>query len=483
MLPTLGLCVIVKNGAATIRGCLESARGLVDASVVVDTGSTDATAAIAEQCGARLVPFAWRGDFASARNAALAAIGTDWVLVLDADEELDGAARAWIRTELAAPRAEGYVVPVRNYLKPWDRPLTGAFPIPPGERHPQAPDAELYIHSEVVRLFRRDPTVYYQGPIHEQVEYRLIELGRPIARAGFFIHHFGWYAIDAEGLKRKYDLYYELLRMKAAERPRDPQVLMQYGDALCSWRGEHQAGLDCFLKAAALGGRDPVLWLSMAIALHRLGHHEAALAALGQVPDRIEFAGTRARFHGEMLAALRRWPEARAALEEACRLLPESIPLVARLALVEMECGDEAAGLARMQGVIGRAEAQARKHGEALPYLYAAELHAQIRQWPEALRLAEAGILIDPKLAELHELALKAAVATHGLARAAEAARQIAILKPAPRSFLRHTAVLCQIGNQEAAGKVIARALEQFPGDDAVQAAGRELGVGVPVPA
>ncbi len=480
MRPTLGLCVIAKNEVKTIQGCLQSAAGLVDAVVVVDTGSSDATRSVARACCADVVEFPWQGDFASARNAALEAIGTDWVLVLDADEELDRAAHAWIRAELACPRAEGYITPVRNYLKPWDQPLTGASPVPAGQEHPRAPEATAYVPSEVVRLFRRDPAVYYVGHVHEQVEYRLLQLERPIARAGFFIHHFGWYLIDEAGMKRKRELYHDLLAKKAAERPDDAQVLLQYGDALCAWQGKHEEGLQCFLRAAALGSKDQALWMYMASALRQLGQFEAALVALGQIPEKTHYEGKRAELQGEVLGALQRWTAARRAFKEAHARMPQSISIEAELAIVEMECGDQHGGLARMRRAIGRAEAQAEAHGEAFPYLRAAELHAQIRQWPEALRLIEAGLLLDAELLPLHELALKAAVATGDLARAAEAAERIAALKPEPRSFLRHTAILCQIGNQEAAMEIVVRALELFPMDDAIQAAGRELGVRLP---
>ncbi len=483
MSPTLGLCVIVKNGAETLQGCLESVLGLVHSLIVVDTGSTDATVPIAEACGARVIRFPWQGDFASARNAALEAAGTDWVLVMDADEELPTAAHPWIRAELKAPRADAYVTPVRNYLKPWDRPITGVLAVPQGERHPKAPDADAYIHSEVVRLFRRDPEIFYAGDVHEQVEYRLLELGRPIGRAGFFIHHFGWYSIDAAGLERKRRLYHDLLARKAVERPQDVTVLMQYGDALCSSQGEYRKGLDCFLKAAALGSKDARLWMHMAWALHKLSQYEAALVALGQVPGGTEFEGNRAQLRGESLGALRRWPEARKAFAESLMAFPDSFVLEAKLALVEMECGDEAGGLARMRGVICRAEAQAEQHEEAFPYLCAAELHAQIRQWPEALRLAEAGLRWDGEMIALHELRLKAAVATADLDTAAEAAERIVELKPEPRSVMRHVAILCQNGKRERAAGVISRALELFPLDHSLQAAGQDLGLAMAVPA
>jgi len=66
--------MIVRDEDATLPGCLESVRGLVDEVVIVDTGSTDRTREIAEQQAPRVaryvtcVPFEWCDDFAAARN-------------------------------------------------------------------------------------------------------------------------------------------------------------------------------------------------------------------------------------------------------------------------------------------------------------------------------------------------------------------------------------------------------------------------------
>jgi len=82
----LSLAMIVKNEARCLARCLASVRGLVDEIIITDTGSTDDTVKIAGQFGARLSHADWIGDFAAARNYALARATGDWILVLDADE-------------------------------------------------------------------------------------------------------------------------------------------------------------------------------------------------------------------------------------------------------------------------------------------------------------------------------------------------------------------------------------------------------------
>jgi glycosyltransferase involved in cell wall biosynthesis len=84
----LSFCTIVKNESANLARCLESVRPFVDEMVVVDTGSTDDTVAIAQSYGATVHSFSWCDNFAVARNYACSQVSGDWILVLDADEEL-----------------------------------------------------------------------------------------------------------------------------------------------------------------------------------------------------------------------------------------------------------------------------------------------------------------------------------------------------------------------------------------------------------
>ncbi len=82
----IAAALIVKDEQANLPGCLESLQGLVDEVVVYDTGSSDDTVEIALRAGARVERGHWDGDFARARNAALAMTSAAWVLSIDADE-------------------------------------------------------------------------------------------------------------------------------------------------------------------------------------------------------------------------------------------------------------------------------------------------------------------------------------------------------------------------------------------------------------
>ncbi len=103
MAARISLCIIARDEERFLPACLESARPSVDEIVVVDTGSTDRTRAIASEAGARVVDFAWGDDFAAARNAGLRAADGTHVLVLDADERLCGAKHS-LRRAAVDPR-------------------------------------------------------------------------------------------------------------------------------------------------------------------------------------------------------------------------------------------------------------------------------------------------------------------------------------------------------------------------------------------
>ena len=82
----ISACYIVKNEAAVLARSIESLQGNVDELLVVDTGSTDDTVALARRYGARVLQYIWQDDFAEARNFAIDQAEGDWIVFPDADE-------------------------------------------------------------------------------------------------------------------------------------------------------------------------------------------------------------------------------------------------------------------------------------------------------------------------------------------------------------------------------------------------------------
>lgn len=96
-------CLIIRNEEAFLEGCLRSISGLVDEIVVVDTGSIDSSIEISRRFGAKVLEWAWRDDFAAARNVGLEAANSDWLLYIDADERLIETSPAELRSGLDDP--------------------------------------------------------------------------------------------------------------------------------------------------------------------------------------------------------------------------------------------------------------------------------------------------------------------------------------------------------------------------------------------
>ncbi|KZR86219.1 TPR domain-containing glycosyltransferase [Synechococcus sp. MIT S9508] len=142
----LSLSMIVRDEEARIEDCLKSVKGFADEMVLLDTGSVDRTIALAEACGARVERMDWPGDFAPARNAALELVKGDWVLVLDADEELRSEAIPQLKALMAQPD-----VLVINLL-----------------RHELG--AAMAPYSNVSRLFRRHPRLRWSKPYHSMID-------------------------------------------------------------------------------------------------------------------------------------------------------------------------------------------------------------------------------------------------------------------------------------------------------------------------
>src|SRR5512141_1205846 len=102
----LSLCMIMRDEEEHLARCLRSVQGVVDEIVIVDTGSVDRSIEVAESFGARILNEEWKGDFSAPRNTGIDAATGDWILVLDADEELVDGSR--LRELLHDEAIEGY---------------------------------------------------------------------------------------------------------------------------------------------------------------------------------------------------------------------------------------------------------------------------------------------------------------------------------------------------------------------------------------
>jgi len=86
--PLLSAAIIVRDEAEFLHACLSSIKGVCDEIVVVDTGGSDDSREVARSFGADIGFYEWNNDFAAARNASLEMATGEWILYIDADEQL-----------------------------------------------------------------------------------------------------------------------------------------------------------------------------------------------------------------------------------------------------------------------------------------------------------------------------------------------------------------------------------------------------------
>ena len=118
-MPQVSATIITKNEVANVARCIRSL-SCADEVVVVDAESTDGTREIAADLGARVMVHPWEG-FGAQKEFASRAARHDWILSLDADEELDERAQATVqRWKKSEPGAAGYQFARRaQYLGRW----------------------------------------------------------------------------------------------------------------------------------------------------------------------------------------------------------------------------------------------------------------------------------------------------------------------------------------------------------------------------
>jgi glycosyltransferase involved in cell wall biosynthesis len=120
-MPSLSATIITRDEARRLERAIRSLAA-ADEIVVVDSGSTDGTVDLARRLGARVLEHPWEG-FAAQKNFAAGEARHDWIMSLDADEELDPDAQDFLRIwKTSLPRAAAYRLPRRaRYCGRWIR--------------------------------------------------------------------------------------------------------------------------------------------------------------------------------------------------------------------------------------------------------------------------------------------------------------------------------------------------------------------------
>lgn len=233
-LPPLSVCLIVKDEAAVIARCLGTVRE-ADDIVILDTGSTDGTAAAVRALGlpqARFIEgaYTWRDDFSHARNASLDLARHEWALVIDADDVLEHDGIRDIQEAIqAAPERRTFDVLLR---------------------YENAPGTQ-FVYPKVLRR----AVARFEGTIHESTTAR--DAGPPVATmtVGRSPTH------DADP-----DFDLRLLRAAVEREPRSGRYRYYLARELYG-RGEDEAAVPHFVQAVKDSGHramsaDALLYLA-----------------------------------------------------------------------------------------------------------------------------------------------------------------------------------------------------------------------------
>ncbi|MEZ6231565.1 MAG: glycosyltransferase [Candidatus Brocadiaceae bacterium] len=179
--PTISACLIVKNEEEFLPCCLKSVRNVVDEIIVVDTGSTDNTVNIAKDHCAKVYHHTWNDSFSEAKNYSISYATCDWILQIDADEELEQSDIPRLRDAIGDNRYNAILVAIYSNVK--------------NNEH------KFYYP----RIFRRG-NAYYRDIIHEQIIIEGAQLPTEIR-----LYHHG-YNLNAIKMKKKWERTTYLLK-------------------------------------------------------------------------------------------------------------------------------------------------------------------------------------------------------------------------------------------------------------------------------
>ncbi len=191
---TISLCMIVKDEEKSLTRCLDSVKDYVDEMIIVDTGSTDRTVEIAKSFGAKIFNHPWEGSFSKARNYSLKYATCDWILYLDADEELSKEDAPRLKEIVKDNNATVISFVIKNKFK----------------------DSTQESYANMIRLFKNFIGIYYEGIVHNNIIYSGKCLYSPLS----IIHH--GYNLTEDEMKKKFLRTTTLLKKQVKTDPNNP---------------------------------------------------------------------------------------------------------------------------------------------------------------------------------------------------------------------------------------------------------------------
>ncbi len=225
--PKISQCMIVKNEEKNIVKALTWAKDIAYEQIVVDTGSTDRTAEIAESMGAKVYHFTWIDDFSAAKNYAIDLASGEWIALLDADEYLSDEEAAKLPEFLAMVEKQYYGIAM-SWIQMED---TG----------------RIMAGGTQIRVFRNIPNLRYRNRIHEELSVDGTPLRVADGCSQFAIFHTGYGEMaDGQGQKGRRNI--PIILKELEEQPDNYHMMGYLADAY-STIGEKEKAREWYYKA------------------------------------------------------------------------------------------------------------------------------------------------------------------------------------------------------------------------------------------
>ena len=272
----LSACMMVKDEEANLPRCLQSIQSFVDEIIVVDTGSSDRTVDIAKSFGASIYHHAWANNFSLHRNQSIEPATGDWILIIDADEELVfGKDKInHIRTILQEATGEhAFAIVMKNIQ-------------------------EGYITSQTIHpRFFRNGTISYTGIVHNQPVFK--GTASLFLSEDVFLNHYGY---GSENIEKKAERTIPLLEQQLKENPKNWQCYYYLSQIYGNLRQPKKAiemgqvYID-HKNDVNVGGHENFqhsIYTSMLSSFMELGYVDAAISlldkAIREAPDDLDIA-------------------------------------------------------------------------------------------------------------------------------------------------------------------------------------------------
>jgi glycosyltransferase involved in cell wall biosynthesis len=256
----VSLCMIVKNEEEYLERCLKSVKDIVDEIIVVDTGSIDKTIEIAQNYDAKIYHFKWNNNFSEARNESLKYATKEWILILDADDEVYEEDRKLLNTLLSGQLDEKAIYYFETLSYYGDSIEKG--------------DIAININP---RLFRNNRGIHYKGEVHNQLVFNKGEYN--VICDSIKIHHYG-YLNNRIISKDKRNRNISILKQQIKNNSSDGFAYFNLGNEYASL-DDMVSALECYYKSyedfETGRGYSFILILRIIVSNYNLGNYDEAL--------------------------------------------------------------------------------------------------------------------------------------------------------------------------------------------------------------